>query len=89
MAAAPPPRVQLHAGDVLRLVRAYLREAGQEAAAAAVAPPPTLHAHVAAGRWDAAEAALKAIPGMSRVSVILTAEAKPGLGKPARTAGLS
>jgi ATP-binding protein involved in chromosome partitioning len=40
---------------------------------------------------DAAEAALKAIPGMSRVSVILTAEAKPGLSaapKP-RTAGLS
>ena len=38
---------------------------------------------------DAAEAALKAVPGMSRVSVILTAETKPGLGKPARTAGLS
>ena len=39
---------------------------------------------------DAAEAALKSIPGMNRVSVILTAEAKPGLGKPApRTAGLS
>lgn len=41
---------------------------------------------------DAAEAALKAIPGMARVSVILTAEAKPSLSKPAgalRTAGLS
>jgi ATP-binding protein involved in chromosome partitioning len=39
---------------------------------------------------DAAEAALKVLPGMNRVSVILTAEAKPGLAKPAaRTAGLS
>jgi ATP-binding protein involved in chromosome partitioning len=41
---------------------------------------------------DAAEAALKTIPGMARVSVILTAEARPGLSKPAgapRTAGLS
>jgi ATP-binding protein involved in chromosome partitioning len=37
---------------------------------------------------DAAEAALKAIPGMGRVSVILTAEAKPAAAAP-RTAGLS
>lgn len=36
---------------------------------------------------DAAEAALKAIPGMARVSVILTAEAKPAAAP--RTAGLS
>lgn len=36
---------------------------------------------------DAAEAALKAIPGMSRVSVILTAETKPAAAP--RTAGLS
>ena len=36
---------------------------------------------------DAAEAALKAVPGMSRVSVILTAEAKPAAAP--RTAGLS
>ena len=37
---------------------------------------------------DAAEAALKALPGMSRVSVILTAEAKAPAARP-RTAGLS
>jgi len=36
---------------------------------------------------DAAEAALKAIPGMARVSVVLTAETAPA--KPARTASLS
>ena len=36
---------------------------------------------------DAAEAALKAIPGMARVSVILTAETKPAAAQ--RTAGLS
>jgi ATP-binding protein involved in chromosome partitioning len=36
---------------------------------------------------DAAEAALKAVPGMARVSVILTAEAKPAAAP--RTAGLS
>ncbi|MEN5364198.1 Mrp/NBP35 family ATP-binding protein [Brevundimonas intermedia] len=36
---------------------------------------------------DAAEAALKAIPGMARVSVILTAETKPAAAP--RTAGLS
>ena len=36
---------------------------------------------------DAAEAALKALPGMARVSVILTAEAKPAAAP--RTAGLS
>ena len=36
---------------------------------------------------DAAEAALKAIPGMARVSVILTAEAKPAAAP--RSAGLS
>ncbi|MFN6981455.1 MAG: Mrp/NBP35 family ATP-binding protein [Brevundimonas sp.] len=40
---------------------------------------------------DAAEAALMAVPGMARVSVILTAEAQPGLSgeKAPRTAGLS
>jgi len=37
---------------------------------------------------DAAEAALKAMPGMTRVSVILTAEAAPAT-PPRRTAGLS
>lgn len=37
---------------------------------------------------DAAEAALKAVPGMGRVSVILTAEARPTPARP-RTAGLS
>ena len=37
---------------------------------------------------DAAEAALKALPGMTRVSVVLTAETAPA-SKPARTAGLS
>lgn len=37
---------------------------------------------------DAAEAALRALPGMSRVSVILTAEAAPA-AEPRRTAGLS
>ncbi|CAN7221792.1 Mrp/NBP35 family ATP-binding protein [Brevundimonas sp. LjRoot202] len=37
---------------------------------------------------DAAEAALKAIPGMARVSVVLTAETAPA-SKPARTASLS
>jgi ATP-binding protein involved in chromosome partitioning len=37
---------------------------------------------------DAAEAALKAIPGMARVSVVLTAETAPA-AKPARTASLS
>ncbi|MDY6923278.1 MAG: Mrp/NBP35 family ATP-binding protein [Pseudomonadota bacterium] len=37
---------------------------------------------------DAAEAALKAIPGMARVSVVLTAETAPAT-KPARTASLS
>lgn len=37
---------------------------------------------------DAAEAALKALPGMTRVSVVLTAETSPAT-KPARTAGLS
>lgn len=37
---------------------------------------------------DAAEAALKALPGMTRVSVILTAETAPA-AKPRRTAGLS
>ena len=37
---------------------------------------------------DAAEAALKAIPGMARVSVVLTAEAAPA-SRPARTASLS
>ena len=37
---------------------------------------------------DAAEAALKAIPGMARVSVVLTAETAP-VSKPARTASLS
>ncbi|GAA0869599.1 Mrp/NBP35 family ATP-binding protein [Brevundimonas basaltis] len=37
---------------------------------------------------DAAEAALKAIPGMARVSVVLTAETAPAT-KPARTAALS
>ena len=37
---------------------------------------------------DAAEAALKAIPGMTRVSVVLTAETAPAT-KPARTASLS
>jgi ATP-binding protein involved in chromosome partitioning len=37
---------------------------------------------------DAAEAALKALPGIERVSVILTAEAAPA-APPARTAGLS
>jgi len=36
---------------------------------------------------DAAEAALKAIPGMTRISVILTAETKPAAAP--RTAGLS
>lgn len=36
---------------------------------------------------DAAEAALKALPGMTRVSVILTAEARPSAAP--RTAGLS
>ncbi|MFN3836088.1 MAG: Mrp/NBP35 family ATP-binding protein [Brevundimonas sp.] len=40
---------------------------------------------------DAAEAVLRALPGMARVSVILTAEAKPDqpVGRPSRTAGLS
>ncbi|MDP3800958.1 Mrp/NBP35 family ATP-binding protein [Brevundimonas sp.] len=37
---------------------------------------------------DAAEAALKALPGMARVSVVLTAEAAPAV-RPARTASLS
>jgi ATP-binding protein involved in chromosome partitioning len=37
---------------------------------------------------DAAEAALRAMPGMTRVSVILTAEAAPAT-EPKRTAGLS
>ncbi|MFN3931426.1 MAG: Mrp/NBP35 family ATP-binding protein [Brevundimonas sp.] len=37
---------------------------------------------------DAAEAALKAIPGMARVSVVLTAETAPAT-RPARTASLS
>ena len=37
---------------------------------------------------DAAEAALRALPGMARVSVILTAEAAPA-AEPRRTAGLS
>ena len=37
---------------------------------------------------DAAEAALKALPGMTRVSVVLTAETAPRI-KPARTASLS
>ncbi len=37
---------------------------------------------------DAAEAALKAMPGMDRVSVVLTAETAPAT-KPARTASLS
>jgi ATP-binding protein involved in chromosome partitioning len=37
---------------------------------------------------DAAEAALRAMPGMTRVSVILTAEAAPAT-EPRRTAGLS
>ena len=37
---------------------------------------------------DAAEAALKAIPGMARVSVVLTAETAPAAA-PRRTAGLS
>ncbi len=37
---------------------------------------------------DAAEAALKALPGMARVSVVLTAETAPA-SKPARTASLS
>jgi ATP-binding protein involved in chromosome partitioning len=37
---------------------------------------------------DAAEAALKAMPGMTRVSVVLTAETAPAT-KPARTASLS
>lgn len=37
---------------------------------------------------DAAEAALKALPGMTRVSVVLTAEAAPAT-RPARTASLS
>ena len=37
---------------------------------------------------DAAEAALKAMPGMARVSVILTTETAPA-GAPKRTAGLS
>ncbi|NJC41921.1 ATP-binding protein involved in chromosome partitioning [Brevundimonas alba] len=37
---------------------------------------------------DAAEAALKAIPGIARVSVVLTAETAPA-AKPARTASLS
>ena len=37
---------------------------------------------------DAAEAALKAIPGMARVSVVLTAETAPAT-KPVRTASLS
>jgi ATP-binding protein involved in chromosome partitioning len=37
---------------------------------------------------DAAEAALKSLPGMTRVSVVLTAEAAPA-ARPARTASLS
>lgn len=45
------------------------------------------HAAAYAPVRDAAEAALKAIPGMARVSVILTAETKPAAAP--RTAGLS
>jgi ATP-binding protein involved in chromosome partitioning len=38
---------------------------------------------------DAAETALKALPGMARVSVVLTAEAAPAAARPVRTASLS